>query len=177
MRILMINLPYAGHPNPTLPLCRELLRRGHEITYINAESFRRRIEETGAAFVPYRGFPDEPSDDYIKRNCFRAAFDTAMALTDRFDLLIFEMFFYPGIEVAKRKEIPCVRQFSQTAWSEATWKAAPGVFRLSAKLIDRQRRPAHGLCALESARRHHRTPSGSEHRLRARDVPERALVL
>lgn len=134
----MINLPYAGHTNPTLPLTGELVRRGHHVTYINAETMRRRIEAAGAAFVPYRDFPERMSGEDVKRKCFRAAFDTATALPGPFDLLIYEMFFYPGIEIAKRKGIPCVRQFSQPAWSEETWKAAPAVFRLSARLIDLQ---------------------------------------
>lgn len=47
-------------------------------------------------------------------------------------------FFYPGIEIARKKGIPCVRQFSQPAWSEATLKDASITFRLSAKLIDMQ---------------------------------------
>ena len=138
MNVLMLNLPYAGHTNPTLPLTRELVRRGHRVTYVNAERFRKRIEETGAEFVPYRDFPAEPSDNEIKRGSFRAAFDTAMAQTDDYDVLIYEMFFYPGIEVAKRKGVPSVRQFSQPAWSKETWRNAPSVFKLSAKLIDRQ---------------------------------------
>ena len=138
MNVLMLNLPFAGHTNPTLPLARELVRRGHRVTYVNAEPFRRRIVETGAEFVPYRDFPAAPSENKKKRGSFRAAFDTAMALPGPYDVLLYEMFFYPGIEVAKRKGIPCVRQFSQPAWSEETWKNAPPVFRLSAKLIDRQ---------------------------------------
>ena len=138
MNILMVNLPYAGHTNPTLPLAGELVRRGHRVTYVNAEKFRGKIEKTGAAFVPYRNFPDGRSDGEIKRGCFRAAFDTAMSLAEPFDLLIYEMFFYPGVEIAKRKGIPCVRQFSQPAWSEETWKSAPAAFRISSKLIDLQ---------------------------------------
>ncbi len=60
-----------------------------------------------------------------------------MSLEEPFDLLIYEMFFYLGIEIAKRKGIPCVGQFSQPAWSEETWKEAPMLFKLSAKLIDK----------------------------------------
>ena len=138
MEILMINLPYSGHTNPTLPLAEKLVSRGHRVTYVNAESFRRKTEETGAHFVPYRDFPADLSDKEIERRCFRAAFDTAMALPGPFDVLIYEMFFYPGFEVAKRKNIPCVRQFSQPAWSEETWRDAPAVFKFSAGLIDRQ---------------------------------------
>ena len=138
MNVLMINLPYSGHTNPTLPLTKALVSRGHTVTYVNAESFRERIEETGASFVPYRDFPANLSDRQIERRCFRAAFDTAMALPGPFDVLIYEMFFYPGIQVAKRKGIPCVRQFSQPAWSPETWEDAPPVFKFSARLIDRQ---------------------------------------
>jgi|GEM_PF-6552963 len=34
MNILMINLPFAGHTNPTLPLTAELVKRGHHVTYM-----------------------------------------------------------------------------------------------------------------------------------------------
>ena len=138
MRVLMVNLPYAGHTNPTLPLVRELVRRGHRVDYVNEESFRGKIEAAGASFIPYRDYPEHPGEEQRKRTSFRAAFDTAMALSGPYDLLIYEMFFYPGIEIARRKGIPCVRQFSQPAWSEETWRQAPGVFKLSARLIDRQ---------------------------------------
>lgn len=40
--------------------------------------------------------------------------------------------------MAKRKGIPCVRQFSQPAWNESTWQEVPFVFKISAKLIDMQ---------------------------------------
>lgn len=138
MNILMINLPFAGHTNPTLPLTAELVKRGHHVTYINAEPFRKSIEESGAHFVPYSDFPTNPTEKDKKKLSFPAAFRTAMNMKEQFDLLIYEMFFYPGIEIAKRKGIPCVRQFSQPAWSEKTWDAAPFIFRTSAKLIDMQ---------------------------------------
>lgn len=136
--ILMVNLPFAGHTNPTLPLAEALVRRGHHVTYVNAESFRQPIEVTGARFVPYRDFPADISEEQKKRTCFRAAYDTAMSLDEPFDLLLYEMFFHPGFTLAQRMGIPCVRQFSQPAWSESTWKAAPSMFRFSAWLIDRQ---------------------------------------
>ncbi len=138
MKILMINLPFAGHTNPTLPLTKALAERGHRVTYINAEPFRERITAAGAEFVPYADFPLSPSEDEKKRLSFRAAFDTAMSLDERFDILIYEMFFYPGAKAAERMGIPCVRQFSQPAWSEQTWRTAPRLFKLSSRLIDMQ---------------------------------------
>lgn len=138
MKILMINVPYSGHVNPTIPLTKELVNRGNHVSYINAEEFREKIEMTGAVFFPYADFPVEISEKDKKRTCFQAAYDTAMALDEPFDMLIYEMFFYPGLEIARKKKIPCVRQFSQPAWSEATWKDTSMIFKLSAKLIDAQ---------------------------------------
>ena len=136
--ILMINVPYAGHTNPTLPLATELVKRGHSVVYINAPSFRDKIEATGAEFVPYSNFPEELTEQQIKTRCFRTAFDTALQLTRKFDLLLYEMFFYPGKILAERLGIPCVRQFSQPAWNSETMRDATAIFKLSCKLIDIQ---------------------------------------
>lgn len=138
MNILMVNLPFSGHTNPTLPLATKLVESGHRVVYVNAPEFRGKIERTGAMFVPYTNYPEKASEQYKKKHSFEAAFDTAMSLTEKFDVLIYEMLFYPGIDLAKRKGIPCVRQFSQPAWNDSTWKDAPSIFKISAKLIDIQ---------------------------------------
>ncbi len=136
--ILMINVPYAGHTNPTLPLAEALVQHGHKVYYINAEEFRNKIESTGAEFIPYRNYPTFPTEQQKKTKCFRAAFDTAISLEQKFDLLIYEMFFYPGIKIAEKLGIPCVRQFSQPAWNQKTLSEATWFFKLSCILIDLQ---------------------------------------
>ena len=138
MNVLMVNLPFSGHTNPTLPLAAKLVEYGHKVTYVNAPEFREKIEHTGAIFVPYKDYPENASEKYKKTHSFMAAYDTAVSLKEKFDILIYEMFFYPGIDLAKQLGIPCVRQFSQPAWNKSTWKEAPLVFKISAKLIDMQ---------------------------------------
>ena len=138
MRILMVNLPFAGHTNPTLPLAKALAAAGHEVTYINAECMRSRIEATGAAFLPYRDYPAEPTEDQKKKDSFRACWDTAMRMKGQVDLLIYEMFFYPGFTLAERLGVPCVRQWSQPAWSVEGWLKRPFRFRMAAQLLDQQ---------------------------------------
>lgn len=138
MRILMVNLPFSGHTNPTLTLAAALVEAGHEVTYINAGCMRERIEATGATFVPYRNFPANPTEEEKKKRSFRALWDTALTMKGQVDLLIYEMFFYPGYTLAQRLGVPCVRQWSQPAWSVAGWLARPFRFRLSAQLLDGQ---------------------------------------
>ena len=136
--VLMINLPFAGHTNPTLPLTEALVKRGHKVSYVNAEEYRAKIERTGAQFIPYENYPDLPTEQQKKTMCFRAAFDTAMNLEKKFDLLIYEMFFYPGIKLAQNLGIPSVRQFSQPAWNEKTYANSTWLLKLSSLLIDSQ---------------------------------------
>jgi MGT family glycosyltransferase len=44
-----------GHVNPTLAVARELVRRGHRVSYFLAEQFREAVLATGAEFVGYEG--------------------------------------------------------------------------------------------------------------------------
>ncbi|MDD4074727.1 MAG: glycosyltransferase [Eubacteriales bacterium] len=136
--ILMVNIPYAGHTNPTLYLARELVKRGHTVQYVNAPEYADAIRATGATFVPYIHYPDNPRPQQKKMRCFRAAYDTALSIQNKFDLFIYEMFFYPGLRIAERLQIPCVRQFSQPAWDASMIDRATPFFRLSCKLIDAQ---------------------------------------
>ena len=49
-KIAYIGLPAHGHTNPTLPIMQELVQRGHEVLYYNAESFRHKVAPTGVDF-------------------------------------------------------------------------------------------------------------------------------
>lgn len=54
-KIAYVGLPAHGHTNPTLPIMQELVRRGHDVRYYNAESFRAKVEPTG---VDFRALPE-----------------------------------------------------------------------------------------------------------------------
>ncbi|PEK22581.1 macrolide family glycosyltransferase [Bacillus wiedmannii] len=47
-RVLFVNTGSEGHINPTLQVVEELVSRGEEVVYFSIESFRDRIEKTGA---------------------------------------------------------------------------------------------------------------------------------
>ncbi len=63
MHVVFFSIPAHGHINPTLPLMRELIARGHRLSAWNAEAFRGKIEATGAAFCPIdAALPPAPAD-------------------------------------------------------------------------------------------------------------------
>lgn len=51
-RLFFFNVPLAGHLYATLPLVRELVARGEEVTYFCSSVFRHAISATGATFHP-----------------------------------------------------------------------------------------------------------------------------
>lgn len=50
---VMLNLPEAGHINPTFPLIAELVQRGERVLCYAVEPFRRAIESAGGEFYSY----------------------------------------------------------------------------------------------------------------------------
>lgn len=62
-KIVFFCIPAHGHTNPTLGVVKELIARGHEVTYYSYEPFREKIEATGAAFVACDDFDAEQKLD------------------------------------------------------------------------------------------------------------------
>lgn len=62
-KAIFYNVPAHGHINPSLPMVRELVARGHTVIYYATEQYRAGIESTGAQFRAYTGI----EDDYFKR--------------------------------------------------------------------------------------------------------------
>src|SRR5215207_5915964 len=58
-KALFFNVPGHGHVTPSLPLVKELVRRGHEITYFITEGYRPKVQATGAAFYGYTTIRDD----------------------------------------------------------------------------------------------------------------------
>jgi MGT family glycosyltransferase len=52
-RIAVLSVPAYGHLNPVLPIVRQLVLRGHDVTVFNEESFAPLITATGAGFSAY----------------------------------------------------------------------------------------------------------------------------
>jgi UDP:flavonoid glycosyltransferase YjiC (YdhE family) len=50
VRALFYGVKGAGHVNPTLPLVRGLLARGHEVVYTLTLEWRERLEAMGCVF-------------------------------------------------------------------------------------------------------------------------------
>ncbi len=100
----MVNLPSHGHVLPSLEVIRELVGRGHRVSYANDPAFADVITAAGADFVPYRstllsyldGRTDWPSDEIAHRDLF---LDDAIAMIpqlrtafgrDRPDLVLYD---------------------------------------------------------------------------------------
>jgi MGT family glycosyltransferase len=83
MRALFYNVKGAGHVNPTLPVVRELVARGHEVVYTLTVEWRERLEAMGCRFRNTAATEDGPftTTDYNPgRPFYRQLLPAAAAL-------------------------------------------------------------------------------------------------
>jgi MGT family glycosyltransferase len=146
--IAMVSIPAPGHVNPSLEIVRELVARGHRVTYANDPAWAETVREVGAELVPYEStlpFHGEDSawdGDVVA--ALRLFLDDAIAMlpqlraaydADRPDLFLYDIAGGPARILGAQWGIPAV-QLSPTyvAWRgyeddmrETTdgWKADP----------------------------------------------------
>jgi MGT family glycosyltransferase len=126
--IAMVSIPEPGHVNPSLEVIRELVSRGHRVTYANDPSYGEIVRGMGAELKPYRSTlpgPDRSwSDDPI--DGLTVFLDDAVAMLpqlraayadDRPDLFLYDIAGAPARLLAEQWGIPAV-QLSPTfvAW-------------------------------------------------------------
>lgn len=115
LRILMVNLPFSGHTNPTLGLARGLREAGCLVDYVHAPQWRQRVEATGARFIPYDDYPAGHCRTETEFRSWAAAYDTVKRIGATYDCLVYEMLFLPGKALADQLGIPSFRVFSTFA--------------------------------------------------------------
>ena len=129
MRILFINLPYHGHVIPTIGLVQELIKAGHQVTYLMPYDWEDRIADSGAGFL---GYENHPQLDKQIRNAFFKAEEVIVS----HDLVLYEQFFFVGKHLAEKHGKKCVRIFTAPATNKELMRAfissggPMGIFRL-----------------------------------------------
>ncbi|RNF88664.1 macrolide family glycosyltransferase [Streptomyces botrytidirepellens] len=118
--IAMVGIPAISHTLPSLEIIRELVTRGHCVTYANDAYLADVIKPTGAAWVPYgstlpvadNDWPEDPIaamtvflDDAIQAlPQLRAAYDN-----DPADLYLYDIGGYAGRALAEAQGRPAVQ--------------------------------------------------------------------
>ncbi|WP_438872591.1 macrolide family glycosyltransferase [Paractinoplanes pyxinae] len=135
----MVSIPFHGHVNPSAEVVRELVRRGHRVTYANDPSFAEAVTSLGAELKPYASTlpPAETHDDLDPIAQLTMFLDDAIAMLpqlraayaeDRPDLFLYDIAGAPARLLAEQWGIPSV-QLSPTyvAWDGYEDEMAPMV--------------------------------------------------
>jgi UDP:flavonoid glycosyltransferase YjiC (YdhE family) len=51
-KFLICTISVIGHVSPALPIARELVDRGHQVSWYTSGEFQAKVESTGAHFIP-----------------------------------------------------------------------------------------------------------------------------
>ncbi|MEJ3653484.1 macrolide family glycosyltransferase [Actinomycetes bacterium KLBMP 9759] len=140
--IAMIGIPAVSHVLPSIEVIRELVARGHRVTYANDPFVAHLIEPTGAELVPYTStlpvadndWPEDPiaaMDVFLSDNIqalpqLRARYDTDVP-----DVYLYDIGGYTARVLAERQFRPYV-QLSPTyvAWKGYEEEVGPMVWGL-----------------------------------------------
>ncbi|MFI1307395.1 macrolide-inactivating glycosyltransferase [Streptomyces sioyaensis] len=120
--IAMFSIAAHGHVNPSLEVIRELVARGHRVTYAIPRVFEEKVAETGAEPVRYRSTLPSPDDDpsawgtTLLDNVEPFLDDAVQVLPqliaayqgDEPDLVLHDITAYPARVLARRWGVPAV---------------------------------------------------------------------
>lgn len=122
-KVLFVNGNLHGHINPTLPLVRELTKRGEEVYYFSTIEFKLKLEANGAIFMDYgeemyqflHNFHPHGNHPFYTLMEYILAFDrTAISIVLKktagisFDYMIHDAMFGGGNILAGQLKIPAI---------------------------------------------------------------------
>ena len=109
MKILMIGMPAHGHLNPTLFVAKELVKRGHRVTYLINQEFSHLVGETGVQVECYA----DPCFDRHNPGTFlgynRPAYELGLRLGKDHDCILYSMVFFYGERLGRALAKPTIR--------------------------------------------------------------------
>ncbi|MFJ7336987.1 macrolide-inactivating glycosyltransferase [Streptomyces sp. NPDC101116] len=120
--IAMFSIAAHGHVNPSLEVIRELVARGHRVTYAIPPVFADKVADTGAEVKPWSSTLPSPDDDpqawgsTLLDNVEPFLNDAVQALPqlieayegDEPDLVLHDIASYPGRVLAHRWGVPAI---------------------------------------------------------------------
>ncbi len=125
-KVFFFNIPFHGHVNPSLGLVSELVNSGEEVIYYCNESFREKIESTGATFRGYSSkfYLDENYVTYNITDLFRVHLELSALILDELledvkrdnpAYIIHDTMCPWGKHLAKITNIPAINTFTTIA--------------------------------------------------------------
>ncbi|MFD8393323.1 macrolide family glycosyltransferase [Streptomyces sp. NPDC059680] len=120
--IAVFSFPTHGHVNPSLEVIRELVARGHRVTYAIPPVFADKVAETGAELKLWNSRLPSPDDDATAWGSSRIetmelgladAIQVLPQLNDAYsgdvpDLILHDVNFHPAFVLAHRWRVPAV---------------------------------------------------------------------
>ncbi|MFD2700990.1 macrolide family glycosyltransferase [Paenibacillus shunpengii] len=144
-KIVFFSIPAHGHTNPTIPVVRELVNRGHEVWYYSFLEFQEKIEAAGAVFIACDEYLPKLSPEELDRKAgkdFAALIemvaDTTIALDAKVckelqelqpDCIVSDSLCFWGKLFASKLKIPYICSTTTFAFNQHTAKLMKRSFR------------------------------------------------
>ena len=119
-KLLLLNMPYQGHINPTLGTTRALVKAGYSVTYVCDPRWKKQIEESGALFVSYDHYPERPNTvQSLRGGVYAINTGRRLASERQYDALLYESLLLSGKCLADQIGVPSIRLSSTFAYNRS----------------------------------------------------------
>ena len=122
--IAFISFPRTSHINPTLPMVKTLIRRGHRVTYTTSDQFASTVTQLGAEYVSCPPFDVATIARGLGVFCRHATFMLTEIMPfyeiHRPDLIVYDVVALAGRILANKWHIPAVKLSPHPSFSEVT---------------------------------------------------------
>jgi MGT family glycosyltransferase len=89
-KFLLATMPIPGHVNPFTSVAKTLVKRGHSVVWYSSVHFKKKIEATGAYFVPIQSAIDYGDNNYDQHFPGRRGLSGVQSLVFDFEKLFFD---------------------------------------------------------------------------------------
>lgn len=134
MNVLFINSNLYGHINPTIGLCKALVKKGHRVSYFCSETFADQITNEGAEWINFSSRMDQFLKEYrpTDRHPFFMLMEYILLYDEQvlpdildilkkesYDMIICDSVFGAGSFLKQMTDVPVVCSHSSFAMSKA----------------------------------------------------------
>ncbi|HSW97888.1 MAG TPA: macrolide family glycosyltransferase [Candidatus Saccharimonadales bacterium] len=137
-KIIFYSMPAQGHTIPTIPLAKELVKRGNKVFYYSIEEFKTKIEEAGLIYKSYdRSDYFDPilskdvsffAKKVMETTSRQSPILTKKAELENADCIVHDTLAFWGKVVGKSLQIPTVSVFTSLAYNNTIARRYPMIY-------------------------------------------------
>lgn len=116
-RCIFVGIPMMGACLPQIGIAERLVKKGHEVIFVNSEIIKNQVIKIGAQLVTYKKYKNAKLEE-CEKYLYEQAFWAADEILEARDILFYDSWFFCGDILAQKNKVKSIRLSSMFAMSK-----------------------------------------------------------